>query len=115
LNATDLEKLPWTFLKTIDRLWVEHSQGQFGFSIQYQIWQQLGGRIDWETTCRMGDRLGWRMGDRWLSYQQIRFCQDKATPLGHLPWITWCHLWFYGGAMGVLFCPLLTRWHANQF
>lgn len=114
LESADVENLPWSFLQTIDRLWVEHSQGHFGFSIQYQIWQDLGGRIDWETTCRLGERLGWRMCDRWLGSQKIHFCQDKSTPRGHLPWITWCHLWFWGGAMGILFCPLLTRWHANR-
>ncbi|WP_071515233.1 GUN4 domain-containing protein [Geitlerinema sp. PCC 9228] len=114
LDNADVENFSRSFLQTIDRLWVKHSQGKFGFSVQYQIWQELGGCIDWETTCHLGDRLGWRQGDRWLSLQQIHFYQDESTPRGHLPWITWCHLWFWGGAMGILFSPLLTRWHTNQ-
>lgn len=31
-------------LKTIDELWTKYSDGRFGFSIQSQIWKELGGK-----------------------------------------------------------------------
>ncbi len=55
-------------LQVIDRLWSNYSEGRFGFSVQLQVYQDLGGSV--ETTIgenqslieRWGAQLGWRNG-----------------------------------------------------
>lgn len=41
LSAWDLGKFPCGDLKKIDQLWVQHSNGRFGFSLQRQIFDSL--------------------------------------------------------------------------
>jgi serine/threonine protein kinase len=43
LYPEDIKKFPCKDLQTIDRLWTNYSNGHFGFSIQQQIYQSLGG------------------------------------------------------------------------
>jgi serine/threonine protein kinase len=54
LFNSDIEKLPCIPLKMIDQLWVEYSKGHFGFSVQKQIYQEVG--EDYTQFC---DRIGW--------------------------------------------------------
>ena len=54
--------MPVDILQILDRLWVESSQGQFGFSIQQQIWLSVGGQPeqeDEEVYKAFGRRVGW--------------------------------------------------------
>ncbi|WP_199332162.1 GUN4 domain-containing protein [Anabaena lutea] len=43
LELEDIKKFPLAKLLTIDKLWLKYSNGHFGFSIQKQIYQSLGG------------------------------------------------------------------------
>ncbi len=70
-------------LRTIDQLWVKYSQGRFGFSVQKKIWLQCGGKVDYDTECELGDRVGWRKGGRWLNYDDLTF--NKQAQEGPLP------------------------------
>ena len=94
-NVSDLEDLsPRAIrsfscgeLQVIDRLWRTYSEGRFGFSIQLQIYQSLGGTL--ETTIgedrrlleRWGAELGWRSGvtsqnpegNRWRKCNELDF------------------------------------------
>ena len=85
LNEDSLNKFPCTDLRTVDQLWVSYSQGRFGFSVQKCIYEEVG--RDWE---KMGDRVGWRNGKKWLSLSDIAYNID--APIGHLPgagvWVT---------------------------
>lgn len=81
----DIENFPYEPLKIIDQLWIQHSHGYFGLSIQQNIWRTLGGGIDYETDKKLGERLGWRQQGRWLNYEQLIFDLSSATPIGHLP------------------------------
>ena len=81
----DITQLPCVELKKIDQLWLHYSNGHFGFSIQQTIWSSLGGRVDYETKKKLGDRLGWRKEGHWLHYEQLSFELESNTPLGHLP------------------------------
>ncbi|MDB9519855.1 GUN4 domain-containing protein [Roseofilum reptotaenium CS-1145] len=45
LRVKDLRNFSRTDLRSIDRLWVKYSKGQFGFSVQKQIWLDLGGKL----------------------------------------------------------------------
>ncbi|MBW4618160.1 MAG: GUN4 domain-containing protein [Cyanosarcina radialis HA8281-LM2] len=85
LDATAIDRFPCRDLLTIDRLWVKYSKGRFGFSIQKQVWEGVGGQAnsDWETYCRFGDRVGWRVNGNWVNNNNINF--DPMGSLGHLP------------------------------
>ncbi len=90
LREEDLDQFPSTYLRTIDRLWVEHSGGRFGFSVQKRIYQSLGGTRNydekiWEDFC---DCVGWRVNRKWLNYPaDLTFSLE--APEGHLPWLGW--------------------------
>jgi serine/threonine-protein kinase len=82
----DVENFPRTDLRTIDRLWVKYSQGKFGFSVQKQIWLDLGGKLgeyDDDTFKKLGDRVGWRKNGSWLHYSDYTFTTNALQ--GHLP------------------------------
>lgn len=83
LDEKSIEKFPCTDLRTIDQLWVKYSNGHFGFSVQKRIWLECSGRANYETECRLGDRVGWRKETGWLSLDKYNF--SLAAPLGHLP------------------------------
>ena len=48
LEVEDVENFPCQDLGTIDKLWVKYSGGKFGFSVQKQIYQDLGGTKDYD-------------------------------------------------------------------
>lgn len=82
-----IENFPCTDLLTIDKLWLEHSNGHFGFSIQKKIYLNVGGKLDceyhkraWRKFC---DCVGWRVEKKWLHYSNITF--KTSDPEGHLP------------------------------
>ena len=79
-----IENFPCDDLRTIDQLWVKYSQGHFGFSVQKKIWLEVGGKVDWETECKLGDRVGWRKGGSWLNTRDLTY-NNKQAPKGHLP------------------------------
>ncbi|NET39731.1 MAG: NACHT domain-containing protein [Cyanothece sp. SIO1E1] len=86
----DLLNFPCDDLKQIDQLWVKYSNGKFGFSVQKRIYLEVGGIPDGkyyeEAFEKFGDRVAWRVHDKWISYNCVTF--DTSGPEGHLP----CHL-----------------------
>ncbi len=86
MRAEDFKKFPCPDLQTIDRLWVNYSNGRFGFSVQKHVWDSVGAKtnIDYTTWCRFGDHLGWRVKGNWLNYSELTFDPNTAPP-GHLP------------------------------
>lgn len=80
LDALNLEELPCTELDTINQLWVAYSGGQFGLSVQSQIYEQVGG--DYGQFC---DRIGWRKESEWTKPTELNYT-DSAPP-GHLPYL----------------------------
>ncbi|MGD1716132.1 GUN4 domain-containing protein [Dapis sp. BLCC M172] len=84
LDTKSIDCFPCEDLRTIDQLWVKYSNGKFGFSVQKQIYQSLGGksfydRKIWEA---FSDRVGWRKGGKWLYYSDLTFDSHYT---GHLP------------------------------
>lgn len=76
-------------MNTIDKLWVKHSNGRFGFSVQKRIWKNLGGGCDTDyTDCeveeKFGDVVGWRKEGNWLYYVDL-YDSPRTAPPGHLP------------------------------
>ncbi|MEB3147423.1 MAG: serine/threonine-protein kinase, partial [Sphaerospermopsis sp.] len=89
LRIEDIENFPCDEIRTIDKLWVKYSKGNFGFSVQKQIYQDLGGskyydQKIWEV---FGEIVGWRIKDNWLYYREIIF--DIQAPEGQFPACIW--------------------------
>ncbi len=95
LDRDAIKILPCTDLRTLDELWVEHSQGRFGFSVQKRIYEEVG--KDFSEMC---DRIGWRQAGNWLNYSSLTF--DINAPRGHLPGGGWVGSFSGKGGMGVM-------------
>ena len=103
LRIEDIQNFPCTDLRTIDHLWVRHSNGKFGFSVQKEIWQECGSPIadnaGWEE---FGEVVGWKKkgilgaSKDWKPYKELTF--DICAPRGHLPVCRYRHL-FFGGCL----------------
>lgn len=110
LQIEAIRCLPCLDLHAIDYLWLNHSNGVFGFTIQKEIWQGVGGSTDndyetWDRLVRdrlvqgrskwrvntpwhrFGSRVGWRIKETWIPYEDYTF--DLDAPKGHLP--AWRH------------------------
>jgi hypothetical protein len=79
LYFSEIESLPITDLQTINQLWLVHSEGKFGFSVQRQLWLSVG--KNWET---LWPKIKWKSGKTWTRYPE-GFIWDLSAPRGHLP------------------------------
>jgi serine/threonine-protein kinase len=86
LDEDSINNFPCEDLRAIDQLWVKYSMSRFGFSVQKNIWLEVGGKVDYETECKLGDLVGWRKKGSWMNYDDLTF--TSQAPLGHLPWAT---------------------------
>lgn len=80
LDDREIKTLPRQDLEIINKLWVKHSQGKFGFSVQKNIWQA---KKDYK---HFAYRVGWLAGlanAEWLKYEEYNFSLDSNK--GHLP------------------------------
>jgi serine/threonine-protein kinase len=105
-RSEDIDRFPCEDLRTVDQLWVKYSNGRFGFSVQKRIYESLGGRREYDRKIweAFGDRIGWRVNNTWLYYNELKFY--TLAPDGHLPGIL-----AFGGSM-VLWgsrCSLASR------
>jgi serine/threonine protein kinase len=101
LTAEDINQISCNVLTEIDQAWMQASNNRFGWSIQKQVWQEIGGKliytkdIYWQFASiyeKFGDRLGWRK-PRWINfglspkiwrkYENLIFAIN--APRGHLP------------------------------
>jgi hypothetical protein len=76
---TEVEQLPTVDLHTIDALWLLHSEGKFGFSIQREMW--VGTNKNWD---KLWPKIGWKEGNNWTRYPGA-FTWNLTAPRGHLP------------------------------
>ena len=54
---TEVKNIPVTDLKTIDNLWTTHSDGNFGYSVQRNIWKR-----EKEQWGKFFKKLDWTVG-----------------------------------------------------
>ncbi|ELR99174.1 GUN4 domain-containing protein [Gloeocapsa sp. PCC 73106] len=101
LSPHNIRQFPCSELRVIDNLWKNYSGGRFGFSVQLEIYQSLGGTLDstieqdQNFTEQWGARLGWRdgvtpkhpRGDRWRSCDELDFSLE--APVGCHPSRWW--------------------------
>lgn len=91
----DMQKFSCNILQVVDRLWRDYSQERFGFSVQLQLYQEVGGSADTlraqsvDFLEKLGNRNGWRVDGKWQgdSYEQWDF--SLAAPVGCFPAIWW--------------------------
>lgn len=92
LDINSCRNFPKNELRMIDQLWLKYSQNRFGFSVQKKIWVDNGGKFDgesdWDTYEKLGDKVGWKMGDSTkgvygFDHSQTNF--NINAPRGHLP------------------------------
>jgi hypothetical protein len=88
-----MRRFPCEELRVIDSLWKTYSKGRFGFSVQMQIYQSVGGSLD--TTIsqdskvieRFGESVGWRIDSKWIKCDDLDY--TLAAPLGCHPSRWW--------------------------
>ncbi|MBR8829509.1 MAG: GUN4 domain-containing protein [Gomphosphaeria aponina SAG 52.96 = DSM 107014] len=85
LKTEDIEQFPCHELDNIDQLWVNYSQGQFGFSVQAHIYQSLENHTEYDTEIwrSFGELVGWRKDGNWFYWSDLIFSSN--SPPGHLP------------------------------
>ena len=83
---TEVKDLPSTDLATMERLWLQFSGGNFGYSVQKRVWEVENGNFD--NYIR---RIGWTTIDngnerklKWFGQSEFIYDVEKA-PKGHLP------------------------------
>ncbi len=86
LDKTSIDNIPDTDLRIINELWVESSNGHFGFSVQRKIYLEVGGKpgqYDSEAWDKFCHHVGWRVDGTSRDYSGVIF--DTNAPVGHLP------------------------------
>lgn len=87
LDNTSIENFPKTDLRIIDQLWVESSNGRFGFSVQKKIYIEVGGiangKYDEDVWDKFRHRVGWKVNGTSIDYSGVIF--STTAPVGHLP------------------------------
>jgi predicted NACHT family NTPase len=85
-DPEDLQNFPCDELRTIDTLWVAHSDGRFGFSAQKQIWEKCNcpkdNIEDWQLFAQ---KVGWHTDGKFQGYNNLKFTMNSDVPLGYLP------------------------------
>ncbi|MBD2326032.1 GUN4 domain-containing protein [Alkalinema sp. FACHB-956] len=76
---TEVNAFPTTDLRTINALWLAHSEGKFGYSVQRELWLSVG--KNWE---KLWAKIGWKDGINWTRYPG-QFVWTIEAPKGHLP------------------------------
>jgi hypothetical protein len=83
---TEVSKLPETDLATMERLWLQFSDGKFGYTVQKRVWDIEKGNFD-----NFIRRVGWTKVEngverklRWFGKSEFIYDAEKAVK-GHLP------------------------------
>ncbi|BAZ22276.1 hypothetical protein NIES4073_31580 [Kalymmatonema gypsitolerans NIES-4073] len=86
LHEQDKKNFPCEDLRNIDQLWVYASKGYFGFSVQKDIYQSLGGTqiYNHEIWNAFLNRVGWQK-EGIVSYVSSDFTFGLDASRGHLP------------------------------
>ena len=87
LTEEDIQNFPCEDLRAIDKLWVDYSNGKFGFSVQKKVWMACGGvpgKYDWDAYEKFADQVGWQRSGDSLSYNDLTFLLESSKH-AHLP------------------------------
>lgn len=83
-------EFPCEDLHIINQLWIYYSNGKFGFSVQKEIYENLGGgtgRYNREVEEKFGDQVGWRKRGSKFEFKKLSDLtfNVELAPKGHLP------------------------------
>ncbi|MGB2926589.1 MAG: GUN4 domain-containing protein [Limnothrix sp.] len=90
-SEQDLREFPCDELREIDRLWVKHSNGLYGFSVQKDIYVQCGGTLDYKypddkVFDKFYEAIAWREdGKSKVTWDEILDRCGRMGVQGHLP------------------------------
>ena len=76
-------------------MWIKYSDGKFGFTIQKQIWIELGGKpgiYNVAIADNFIQEVGW--GNNHKRYQNITY--KISAPYGHIPFRITSQVWDFG-------------------
>jgi serine/threonine protein kinase len=99
LRVEDIEKFPCPELRIIDQFWTHYSNNHFGFTVQQQLHQNLGGtrKFNKDVWGAFVQQVGWKQENRWLRYEDFSF--HLQAPKAHLPfpWVMGLENWAFAG------------------
>ena len=83
----NLDNFPCEDLRTINQLWLHYSDGKFGFSVQKEIYESLGGtrNNNYYVFRQLGGCVGWIEDENWVSYSELFDMTLENAKRGHLP------------------------------
>jgi predicted NACHT family NTPase len=88
-DRADLENFPCEDLLEINRLWVEASNGHFGFSVQKEIWKDCGSPMDYNDNYEdFMEKVGWQSEGSFVDYSDLKFSTSNSLK-GELPGCGW--------------------------
>ena len=88
----ELLNFPCQDLRTIDQLWVNYSNGRFGFSVQKEIYLSVGG----EFSSDEYNFLAWNMFVHDVGWNTKYDVHKNHIPRGHLPFSIYGRVFFLG-------------------
>jgi eukaryotic-like serine/threonine-protein kinase len=86
LKADQLSQISCEYLININDLWLNYSENKFGFSLQRNLWQELGGQnkiFNKNIADQFGEKVGWKNSSSDKLYKDMIY--DLSAPQGHLP------------------------------
>ncbi len=84
ITPDDMRRFPCDELRVIDNLWTTYSKGRFGFSVQMEIYQSVGGSLDstisqdTKVIEHFGEHVGWRVEDKWLKCDDLNYTLEAT-------------------------------------
>jgi hypothetical protein len=83
---TDVKRIPKQDLVTMEKLWLQYSEGKFGYSVQQRLWETDRGNFD-----NFIRRIGWTIEEsgvvrkrKWFGKSEFIY-EVETAPRGHLP------------------------------
>ncbi len=89
-SADDFRNFPREDLLAINHLWLKHSNGLYGFSVQKQIYVECGGKLDFSypnnrTWNKFSDLVAWDINGNKLPLISDYYDIEFLGKLGHFP------------------------------
>ncbi len=88
LDKNSINNFPGEDLRIIDQLWLKYSKNKWGFSVQKEIYESLGGTKKYNESVFINvcERIGWRKEGKLPKYSDLIFNLELA-PQAHLPYV----------------------------
>lgn len=82
-------------LRAIDQLWVQYSNGNFGFSVQKQVYEKT------QLPDELFKQINWKIADKQNQNAISEINYQTNAPAGHLPFKFIDYMWKSSGACGL--------------